>query len=105
MDFVKANNLDWKNCFNCDNWGGYIHYKTGNRVFIDDRLDFYGSDFFLDYGKVINLDPDYKKILEKRKIEWILFPKSLFTDKLKKTGDWKTLSEDQASVLLGKTQK
>jgi len=105
LDFAKANNLDWKNCFNCDNWGGYIYYKTGNRVFIDDRLDFYGSDFFLDYGKVINMDPDYKKILAKHKIEWVLFPKSVFTENLKKTGDWKTLSEDQASVLLVKTQK
>lgn len=106
LDCIKANKLDWRHGLNMDNWGGYIYYKTGNRVFIDDRLDFYGQEFFMDYGKMVTLAPDYKGVLAKHKIEWIFFPnQSSFVANLMQTGQWKILCQDKAAAVLVRTEK
>lgn len=103
---IKDHNLDWRHGFNLDNWGGYIYYKTGNRVWIDDRLDFYGEKVFVDYGRVVKQMPGWESLLERDKIEWILFPKlSTFTQSLLTNPDWKLLCEDPAAVVLVRASK
>ncbi|HEY9793502.1 MAG TPA: hypothetical protein V6D22_24090 [Candidatus Obscuribacterales bacterium] len=93
--------LPEKGGFNLDNWGGYITYKTGRRVFIDDRLDFYGRDFFLDYAHIIGLSRDWKDLIDKYKINWILLPKeATLIDVLRKTPDWEVAGEDKAAILI-----
>lgn len=74
--FLKAQQLDTKPGFSMDNWGGYIRYKTGNRVFIDDRSDFYGQDFFQHYGRIVELRSGWEKALDDNKFEWLLLPKN-----------------------------
>lgn len=93
--------LPEKGGFNLDNWGGYIIYKTGRRVFMDDRLDFYGHDFFVDYGHVLGVSGNWKEVLEKNKINWILMPSNAtLLEVLKATPDWEVRATDKAATLL-----
>lgn len=87
--------------FNLDNWGGYITLKTGRRVFIDDRLDFYGNEFFRDYGRMVEVRPQWDKLLDKYKIGWILMPRqATVVAALKQNPDWVVHAEDPAATLL-----
>ncbi len=86
--------------FNMDNWGGVIRYKLGTPVFIDDRADFYGVDFFMDYGKVAQGSVGWKDVLKKNKIDWVLFPKdSPVCVNLQGDPDWQLAGQDKASCL------
>jgi hypothetical protein len=101
LDCIREFKLDWKNGLNLDNWGGYIYYRTKNRVFLDDRLDFYGSDFFVDYGRMIGLTPGYKELMDKHNIKWILFPiKSPLVKILRNSPEWQLVCEDKAAAVL-----
>lgn len=92
--------LDPKHGLNLDNWGGYLRYKTGNRVFIDDRADFYGSKFYLDYAAMARTESNWRDLLEKYKIEWALFPtKHALALELKLDPDWKVAGVDHSSSL------
>lgn len=101
-DTLKAMmQLPEKGGFNLDNWGGYIRYKTGRRVFIDDRLDFYGQDMFVDYGHIIQLGDNWRQLLDKYKINWVLMPKnSVMALQLAESPDWETKAKDEAAILV-----
>jgi hypothetical protein len=100
LAYLKDHNLDFKRGFNYDNWGGYLRYKTGERVYIDDRADFYGEDFYLKYAEIAQLKPTWRDLLEKQDIRWVLFPpNSHLAENLKNTPGWKLAAQDQASVL------
>lgn len=99
--YIKDHELDTKYGFNFDNWGGYLRYKLGKRVFIDDRADFYGSEFYMKYSVVLDLGDGWKKILDDHAIRWVLFPKSSrLVAALKASGDWVSVVSDDASELL-----
>jgi hypothetical protein len=100
LDAIASSHLDPNRGFNYDNWGGYLLYKTGHRVFIDDRADFYGEAFYSDYGTVSQVSPGWKELLDKYKIQWVLFPKnSRLAAALKETRGWKLVAEDSAAYL------
>lgn len=100
LNCLVKEKLDPKRGFNLDNWGGYLRYKTGERVFIDDRVDFYGQKFYLDYAEIATLQPHWRETLDKYKIEWVLFPNnSLLTGALRKEKGWRLLCSDQAASL------
>jgi hypothetical protein len=104
LECLKNEKLDPNKGFTFDNWGGYIRYKTGMRVFIDDRVDFYGQNFYLDYANISTLQPDWRDRLAKYKIDWILFPNnSLLAANLKNEPGWKLICEDKASYLFKRT--
>ncbi|MBX9686943.1 MAG: hypothetical protein K2X27_09590 [Candidatus Obscuribacterales bacterium] len=103
---LKEKNLDEKHGLSYDNWGGYIRYKTGMRVFIDDRSDFYGEKFYLEYADAATVQSNWQQVLDKHKIDWILFPNnSLLVANLKTAANWKLLCEDQASCLYVRRSK
>jgi hypothetical protein len=105
LDYLEKNKMWDKNGLNYDNWGGYIRYKTGHRVFIDDRSDFYGENFYLDYGDISVQQPGWQNVLDKYKIEWVIFPKEgALVAMLKETGKWKVVAEDTGSVVLVRKQ-
>ncbi|MBK7746372.1 MAG: hypothetical protein IPI39_03925 [Candidatus Obscuribacter sp.] len=86
--------------FNFDNWGGIIRYKLNMPVYIDDRADFYGEQFYQDYGRICETKPGWQELLDKKQIDWILFPKESFlANALKLDKNWQLKSSDQASVL------
>lgn len=100
LDYVRQHGLSPSAGFNFDNWGGYVNYKLGIPVFIDDRLDFYGKDFYLDYGRVVLLSPGWGNMLDKRGIRWILFPKDApLSLQLAMNANWKLVAQDAASQL------
>lgn len=99
--YIKDHDLDTKYGFNYDNWGGYLRYKLGKRVFIDDRADFYGSEFYMKYSVVLDLGDGWREVLDESKIKWVLFPKhSRLVAALKASGDWEPVASDDASELL-----
>jgi hypothetical protein len=100
LEYIEKNHLAWDRGFNLDNWGGYIRYKTGQRVFIDDRLDFYGPVFYLRYVQTASIRPGWSKLLDEYKIEWVLLPKDvLLATMLAQTPGWHLSAEDQAAYL------
>lgn len=99
-EYVKRNHVDMKHVFNYDNWGGYLRYSLGQRVFIDDRADFYGHDFYAKYTAVMVAAEGWQKLLLDSQIDWVLFPKNtVLSETLKKDKDWKVAAEDQSSFL------
>ncbi len=100
LDYVVEKKLDQNSGFTYDNWGGYIRYKSGLRVFIDDRVDFYGQKFYLDYGDIATGQSNWREMLDKYKIQWVLFPNnSVLVGNLKNDPAWKLSCEDEASCL------
>ncbi len=101
LNIIKELHLDPKHGFSMDNWGGIIRFKIGYPVFIDDRADFYGQDFYVEYGKLIQTSPGWQNILKKHQIEWILLPKnSRLIEELKMDSHWQVRAEDRGSVLI-----
>jgi len=101
LDFLKERKLSPDKGFNYDNWGGLIRWKLDQRVFIDDRADFYGEHFYTRYGVVVQTDPGWERILDENHIEWILMPKdSRLAMALKERKDkWMIACEDPAGYL------
>ncbi|MBX9691678.1 MAG: hypothetical protein K2Z81_04785, partial [Cyanobacteria bacterium] len=101
LDYIRDHKLPFDRGFNFDNWGGYIRWKLDQRVFIDDRADFYGEPFYLEYAKVLQAAPDWNEVLDKYKVEWILMPKeSPSMVPWKGRQGWRIASEDPAALLL-----
>jgi len=97
---ISENKLSADHGFTFDNWGGYIRYFAGIPVFIDDRADFYGEPFYQEYGRVSLTIPGWQEILDKHKIDWILFPNnSKLVAALKESKNWRELSHDEAASL------
>ncbi|MBK9771618.1 MAG: hypothetical protein IPP57_12460 [Candidatus Obscuribacter sp.] len=100
LDYIAQNKLPAEHGFNFDNWGGIIRYKLNMPVYIDDRADFYGEQFYQDYGRICETKPGWQELLDKKQIDWILFPKESFlANALKLDKNWQLKSSDQASVL------
>ena len=85
-----------------DNWGGILSYRLGMPVYIDDRADFYGQDFYSRYGVICEARPGYERLLREAGLDYVLFPReSTLVARLKADG-WKTLAEDRASTLVAR---
>ena len=108
LEFLRSSGLPFNKGFNYDNWGGLLRYKLDQRVYIDDRADFFGEEFYNRYGSIVQLRPGWQKRLDETDAEWILVPKRVgfdsyaFAEALKKEPDWRVISEDEASYLFGK---
>ena len=106
---IKRLNLDPHRGLNYDNWGGYINYKLGIPVFIDDRAPFYPTAFCAEYLLFNETMRGWDKLLDKYNIGWVLFP----TDSnpvraLRERPDWKLVDQDKCSSLfvrLGESNK
>jgi hypothetical protein len=88
-----------------DMWGGYLIYRLSpqTKVFVDDRHDFYGEDFFKGYLKTLRLAPDWKAFLDDRKVNWALLPAgSSLANMLEETSGtsgWNIVYRDKTAVL------
>jgi hypothetical protein len=115
LDYLKkaeaSGELKITDGYNMDNWGGYIKYKLGTPVFIDDRADFYGETYYAQYSiinQVLTFDngaSNWLDWLAKDHIQWVLTEKnSRLGQALKEQSDWKVAAEDPASLLLVHTK-
>ena len=64
------------NMFNNDEFGDYLIYRCYPRykVFIDGRLDMYGSERLREYRRVTGFEPGWESVLEKYGVTWMLIP-------------------------------
>ncbi|SRR5579885_605507 len=109
--------LDPDRGFNYDNWGGYLRYKLGKRVLIDDRGEFYSPDFYTKYTVVIFDQAGRKDMLDGKiydgtakagsSVQWVLIPKNLpLALALRNDPQWgPPVVEDGASVLFVRRSK
>lgn len=96
---ITRTGLPWNRGFAMDNWGGYIRYETGHRVFIDDRPDFYGTAFYERYIETIAARPQWNKLLDDYGIEWVLVPKNVPLVVVLRQAGWRLDAEDRAAYL------
>jgi len=88
--------------FTLDSWGGYLIYQLypQSKVFVDDRHDLYGVEFFKQYLKTIRVEPGWDALLNDNHVNWVLVPKdSPLASALRTSLRWKVSYEDQTAVL------
>ena len=94
--------------YSLDYWGGYLIYRryARNKVFIDDRHDFYGDAYIKDYLKVTLAQPGWDKVLDAEHVNWVLMPdESSLASVLRLSPAWKTVHEDSTAVLFQRSEK
>ena len=90
------------NLFTTDQWGGYLIYRFYPRypVFFDGRSDMYGEEIMKDYLKLVNLEYDWKSVIEKFKIDWMLLPFDVsLPAALKDLPEWKVVYDDHQAII------
>jgi len=84
-----------------DTWGGYLIYQLypKTKVVVDDRHDMYGSEFFKNYLKVVQVQPGWDKVLDDQHVTRILIPaNSSLSVLLKQTSQWVAVHEDDTAI-------
>jgi hypothetical protein len=99
--FIEEKNLQG-HPFTIDQWGGYLiyrlfpHYKT----FFDGRSDMYGEALLKEYFKLLQAESDWKQIIEKYQIQWILLPvMNPLATVLKESSQWQVIYDDPVSLI------
>ena len=90
------------NLFTTDQWGGYLIYRFYPRypVFFDGRSDMYGEEIMKDYLKLVNLEYDWKRVIEKFKIDWMMLPFDVpLPAALKDLPEWKVVYDDHHAII------
>lgn len=101
VDFL-AQSSDYKPVFCPDYWGGYLIYRLypQTKVMVDDRHDLYGEQFFKQYLKVVQIEPQWAQVLDEERVNVILVPAaSALGNVLKESPQWKMVYEDKVGVL------
>jgi hypothetical protein len=83
-------------------WGGYLLLAwPEQRVFIDGGTDHYGDQIFDEYVKVWNLEPGWREVLRRRKVDLVLVsPQSRLADELIRDQRWQVWYCDSTAALL-----
>jgi hypothetical protein len=85
-------------------WGGYLlHQWPEQKVFIDGGTDHYGEKLFAEYIQVWNLDPGWREVMDRWKIDLALIPPgSRLADELVRDQGWGQWYCDSTAVILRK---
>jgi hypothetical protein len=92
--------------FTEDAWGGYLIYRLypTNKVFIDGRSDFYGSNFNEKYLDVMNVRYDWEKNLDRYHVNAILLPPDTsLAGTLKESRRWRPIYDDGVAIVFRAT--
>jgi hypothetical protein len=83
-------------------WGGYlVHEWPEQRIFIDGATDFYGEELFKDYIRVNGLDPGWREILDRWKVNMALIPPaSRLAHELVRDREWRIWYCDSTATIL-----
>ncbi len=101
VDFLQRSG-DRAAVFCPDRWGGYLIYRLypQRRAAVDDRHDFYGTDFLKRYLKIVHGEPGWDSALEDMKTEWVMVPAdSAVGSLLKVSQGWRLVFRDDTAVL------
>jgi hypothetical protein len=88
--------------YSLDSWGGYLIYRRypAQKVFIDDRHDFYGDAFIKDYLKVTLAQHGWDQVLDDLHVNWVLLPvESSAASVIRLSPTWKLAHEDGTAIL------
>ena len=74
VEFLKREQIPG-NMFNGDEFGDYIIYSAWPRyrVFIDGRLDMYGTKLLKEHDKVTKFEADWESVMKKYDMNWIIY--------------------------------
>ena len=104
MDYICTNKINGLG-FSFDNWGPYINWRTNNRIFIDEKTDFYPVAFLREYRTLYAAQADWKRILDKYQFTYaVLPPSSPLVQKLSQLPDWKQCVANKTSILFVHTE-
>ncbi len=104
VEFMKKENLKG-NMFDNDEFGDYIIYSAWPefKVFFDGRSDMYGVDRMKEYLKVRSIKPGWDEVIEKYKINWIIYnANSTLSVFLMERKDWKLIYADKVANIFVK---
>lgn len=105
--FIEGRGLKG-NAYTMDQWGGYLIYRLfpTYKTFLDGRSDMYGEELIKEYLKLLNAEYEWKQLVEKYRIEWVLLPvKNPLASVLKESSQWRVIYDDQVSIIFVKTGK
>ncbi len=94
--------------FTSDQWADYLLYQffPSQRVFMDDRSDFYGYEFVTKYQHIMNAQHDWEQDLQQFSIDAVLVePDAAIASVLKQSAKWKILADGGSFILFQKDER
>ena len=101
INFLRANMIRGK-MFNNDEIGDHVIYNLypQYKVFVDGRMDMYGTRIMKEYEKVISLEPGWKTVLEKYDINFVFYyTDSLLSRILASDDGWRQIYTDNVATI------
>ena len=98
VEFAERSGIQGR-LFNTYHFGGYLIYKGFPRegVFVDGRADMY-NEFLKNYFDVVDLKPEWKEILDRFDIAWMMITaNSPLSVLLLETGNWNLVYADKVA--------
>ncbi|MCU1257372.1 MAG: hypothetical protein JWO80_257 [Bryobacterales bacterium] len=89
-----------------DKFGGYLIYRFDARrkVFFDGRSDLYGAEFLKQYGRMVQVRPGWRQILDSFQFTHALLPNDYSLIPALEQIGWKPLYHDNVATLLSRPQ-
>ncbi|GFE58402.1 hypothetical protein [Geobacter sp. AOG1] len=104
VEFLEKERISG-NMFNNDEIGDYIIYRTYPlyKVFIDGRLDMYGTGIMKEYSKVTKFEHNWEDTFKKYNIKWVIFDTdSVFSRFLLHNNNWTLIYSDKVASIFVK---
>lgn len=101
----QANLIAGSRIYTSDQWADYLIYKNypRQRVFMDDRHQFYGAEIGKDYLALDNGAARWRQILDRYRVETVLSKiGSPLASILRERPDWRVVDEDRLAVLFAR---
>ena len=101
INFLRANPIRG-NMFNDDAIGDHVIYNLypQYKVFVDGRLDMYGTRILKEYEKVISQQPGWRDVLVKYDINFVFFyTESLLSRTLASDEGWSRIYTDNVATI------
>lgn len=98
----KLEHMQFSRLFTYDQWADYLIYRRypSQKVFMDGRSDFYGSDFVTEYQHIASARYDCEALLKRYGIDAVLIrPDEALATVLKQSRDWVLLFDDGKAAI------
>jgi hypothetical protein len=107
--YIKSHISQFNRMFNTDNLGGSLiyHFWPDLHIFVDDRNDFYGDDFYLkEYFEVLHVKPKWKEVLKKYEVSSaVICNNQALKSLLESSEDWHLVFEDKKNYIFLRQNK
>jgi hypothetical protein len=96
-DYIEEHHLPGL-VFTAQAWGGYLLYRwyPERRVFMDGRVDMFGTAITQEYLDVVDARPDWRQVLDKYGVQTVLVEKdSALSTLLRADGKWERVFQGE----------